>query len=293
MDDDSPKFYIYGPIGTSPTEITAEEYSEAKFAKQGLLLLLSAEEKFDMLMQNYVEYECELLGLAQAQMAWRGVRWDSMSDERTLLNRRLANLLTVARLYRDQTERDIKHICDETSDTSYQFQQELRTQYDALLGFRVMEAVRNALQHRFLPITGLSYPGGWESRSSGDVLVHRARAWLVLEHVRADGGFKGSVLQELESKHEDKFDVTLFVREYVQGLSCAHRALRALTDAAADRWKGVIGCLFQRGRDFGATPSGSSSQDATMARPRQKRFRYSRSSSSASTVSEPGSRRRG
>ena len=47
-----------------PIEITEDEYRAIAAAKDGLITFIGIEQKFDLVLENYAEYERELLGLA-------------------------------------------------------------------------------------------------------------------------------------------------------------------------------------------------------------------------------------
>jgi hypothetical protein len=163
-----------------------------------------------------------------------------MNEARFLVNRRLANFLTMARLYLDQTDNEIRTIYGEQSETVARIGAERKNQYDRRLGYRAMEAIRNSLQHRSLPITSFTYPYDWEGRASSKRLCHRVTASITFEYLRDDARFKPAVLKELEAGGDEKRDVTPFVREYVEGLSSVHERLRQLTSDDVERWMALM-----------------------------------------------------
>ena len=77
-----------GVIGPSPfLDITAQEFGQVKAAKRNLLVLLGVEEKFTLVIDNYLEYERELLELALASMISDNPNCSSSNDAMSLLNR--------------------------------------------------------------------------------------------------------------------------------------------------------------------------------------------------------------
>ncbi len=79
-----------GIIGPWPfVEITGDHFRELKTAKQNISILLGIEEKFEMVIDNYLEYERDVLGLALVHMASREVTWESFRDAGALVNRQL------------------------------------------------------------------------------------------------------------------------------------------------------------------------------------------------------------
>ena len=90
--------------------ISAEEFRNIKFALQNILVLLGVEEKFDAFLQNYVDYERELMSLALGHAVFRSWDWSTLTGDLQLINRRLANVLTSARAYIDSIEHDLEEL---------------------------------------------------------------------------------------------------------------------------------------------------------------------------------------
>jgi len=67
-------------------------------AKHQLIVFLGIEEKLDLLLENYAEYERCLFDLAFHRLLFQDLDWISAQGDRQLMNRRLANLLSAARL---------------------------------------------------------------------------------------------------------------------------------------------------------------------------------------------------
>lgn len=103
-----------------------------------------------------------------------------------------------------------------------------------------MEALRDTLQHRVMPITKLSYPGAWEERGSTQLLHHRATAYCTLTNLREDTKIKRTIIRELQQRGQETLDITPFVREYVQGFSTVHHELRHATTEDIAAWKALV-----------------------------------------------------
>lgn len=219
-------------------DISAQEFEDLKRAKRNIFMLLGIEEKFDIVIENFLEYERDLLDLALAHMAGHDVTWSSGHDAIGLVNRRVANCLSAARLYIDQVKHDLSTVYGKNSAISAQMKQTLSTQYDELLGYRVMEAIRNFVQHRSLPVGGFMYPSAWQERARGrQLLHHRAIPMLDPKQLREDKEVKQAVIDELVHAGEERFNITILLREYVEGLSRAHEELRSLVKDDIAPWK--------------------------------------------------------
>jgi hypothetical protein len=210
--------------GSVPIEISEEEYRRVRIAKLKILRSLSTEDKFDLVVTNYEDFERELLGLALHQMVYSDLSWSSMHRDRQTLNRRVLNLLSAGRLYIDQVMHDVS----EDQSLVERIKKKASEQYDARLGYRVMEALRNYTQHRALPVDQLSFPGSWVPPGEWKHLVYRAVPFIAPQALREDGRVKRSVVAELEAIGPD-VPLTPLIRDYVEGLSMIHEEFRRCT----------------------------------------------------------------
>lgn len=211
--------------------ITQADFNRAKEARRALLLCLNVEERFNILLENYTEFEAELLNLALQDLVFDTVEWSDRIDGLHLLNRRAANLLTICRVYLDHTPQSLNDLFGDGSRETLRFRDATRAEYDAHLGYRAMEALRNYVQHRGLPIHSVTQQGRWtEDRS---MLEHWVIPTLRLAEIREVGGFKSSVLEELEQLPQP-IDLREIAREYLTCLRRLHGVVRETMAGAAE-----------------------------------------------------------
>jgi hypothetical protein len=90
--------------------ITEDEYTDIRRRREILREALFIEEKFDLVVDNYLEFETDLLDSAAREMV-RGVSsWTAFQGERNQMNRRIVNLLSSCRLYLDHTHHHLSNI---------------------------------------------------------------------------------------------------------------------------------------------------------------------------------------
>ena len=216
-------------------EIDANRYAALKDAMRIQIVALEIEEKFDLLMRNYEEFEGEIIKLTLAHMVRAYPTWSSMSSARHLLVRRLVNLLSTSRLYIDHIKHAVSSSSKDLRCTQLQAEKAFCKQYDKSFGYRIMEALRNHIQHRSVAIKAISYPGQIEEKEEGGPLWNfRLNLMLDMESLRRDTHFKKRVLRELESLAPEQRDPILFVRQYVEGLGHVQEQLRGLIQSAVD-----------------------------------------------------------
>ena len=216
--------------------IGAGRYAALSEATRIQRIALEIEDKFDLVVANYEELERELLTLTLTHAVRDRVTWASMSADRLLLGRRLVNLLTTCRLYVDQVGHSVSRSPTSIGCTREQAEEVFSDQYDGNLAYRIMDALRNHVQHRSLAIVGISYGCSREGKDETQPLLKFTLSLtLDLEALREDGKFKKRTLKELENLPQKQQDVLLFVRQYVESLGHAHERLRELLATAVER----------------------------------------------------------
>lgn len=218
-------------------------FEEFTRARRGLIEALGVEERFNMLLENYAEFESELLRQGLYYMMFEDMEWSRLSDVIHTFSRRLTNFLSTARLYLDQTPRALKRMYIDNPNIAVAFKQSCNKEYDAVAAYRVMEAIRNYGQHRNLPISHLAMkmtdlPGHEEALNQHIVIPS-----LDLEELREDPDFKRSVLRELDAAGERYIDVRMLVREYLEALGRVHLSVQHAISADLAEWDSLMAKL--------------------------------------------------
>ncbi len=203
--------------------------------------MIGIEQKFDLVIENYADYERELLELSLRHSLHQDFRWAGFQDQIAAVSRRLANLLSAARLYLDQVTHDLRSTFGPAADLPVAVKAKSSEEYDARFGYRVMETLRNVMQHRSMPVHALSFP----HESVGQGLQVRAVPSIEVARLK-DAELKPAVLAELQSRGES-IDLTPLVRDYVEGLSNVHGELRTLAAPYAASWDAVLASTQARG----------------------------------------------
>jgi hypothetical protein len=233
-------------------EIAADEYSALLAAKDFVLEVLSFEEKFDLVVSNHIELEKTLNDVAAEHMVRQEYDYDSMHDVRVLINQRVQNLLSAARLYLDHGAHHCGNLEAVVPNLATEFDVLRTAQYDKCDSYRIAEALRNHSQHRGFPIDTYTSQNGWVDRSpeGRDVMLHRIDMHLDVDELRRGGRVKEAVLQDIESRGK-RPDARPILREYVDRLSRLHEATRlklkgplagreALIEGAMQRFKAAF-----------------------------------------------------
>jgi hypothetical protein len=219
-------------------EIGETVYLQIANARKNLLEALYLEEKFDLVTENYYEFETELLSLATRSMIFRRHDYFSITVDRNLVNRRIMNLLTTCTTYKDQSAHIISKIYGQNSDNFKNIEKVKSLIYDQSLGYRVMEALRNYVQHRGFPISSFFYSYGYIGNDPKIEINHRVIPYLSISSIEDDGKFNKKTLQELKAiRSKDKVDVRPLIRDYVEGIGKIHEKCRELMQNDIKKWE--------------------------------------------------------
>lgn len=175
---DSKAQYFLGTITLEDhkkLEINQSEYISLQLARKILGIALNIEEKYDLALCNYLEFEKEQLSLTLDNLV-NSIHYDYHHSYRVLstLNRRLVNFLSTAKQYTERVASLASKCSDNESETENTISALLSKHYDGTLDYRAMEALRNHVNHFGLAVHTISTPSKWtltEQKKSRSVSI--------------------------------------------------------------------------------------------------------------------------
>jgi len=228
----------------NPIHLSAREYRAIVRARDGIVSLAGIEETFDLLLQNYLDFEREILDIALKQVVIRDFRYQVMREQTLLVIRRLGNLLSTSKLYVDSTPRELSALFGKKHAVFVSVKKKFSEEYDAALGYRLMETLRNTLQHRGGSAVTVSYSANAEESKGGHRVHHRVLPLLSMAHLKK-GDIKASVRKEIGT--EPNAELLGHVRQYIDGLAQVHYDFRRRTSRARARWEKTFREAYRRG----------------------------------------------
>jgi len=233
-------------LGSSASvPIEPSEYEAIREARLATRLGLSVEEKFDLVVEDYLELETTLLTASAHFMVLGGQDYQSFQTERALFNRRVVNLLAAGRTYTDHVPHHVAGLLATDNRASGRVKDAFSQQYDLRLGYRAMSALRNYVQHRELPVHAFGHNAKRVEGTDGVKFRYTTGLSIQPSELAADGSFKRSILRELEPLGE-KVDLVWLIRDYVEGLWAAHVRIRDEIEPALSTHDGVIRAALAR-----------------------------------------------
>jgi hypothetical protein len=244
-------------------DISADRFREIMAANDYALLVLGLEEKLDLLIANYGEYEAELLRLALDRSLHVREEWSTNRADMQTINRRVVNVLSAARLYLDQVMHEVCAEYGHDSSQQQTLQSKISGEYDTVADYRLMETLRNHVQHRSLPLAGFMAPTDYEEISRDE---DRWRVTIVpyldIESLEASPKAKTSVVREF-ARAAVPPDMTRCLRSYLECLCRIHETVRDI--CAADYERATVMLLQARIEAMGEALSQSLSGTTSVA----------------------------
>lgn len=209
-------------------------------AEDGILAMLGFEDRYAMVIDNLMDLERHLFNWSLIDMLRPMEGFEELFDHKRDANRFFGNLLSSCRQYIDQTHH---HVGPYLATTGLTSEAALSEQYDAHLSFRVMEALRNYVQHEDLGVHTVSIGGGWIESSGGKVRRYVVSIGIDLDHLGKATKFKAKVLAELKTLPAIP-DLKQIIREYISALATAHKKMRDTLKPQLDQWRSEMEAAF-------------------------------------------------
>lgn len=206
-------------------EISEQEFKELKIARQILIDAFEIEQKYEIVITNFIDLEKELLNISVKNALRNKRSYLDFFDDRSILNTRVINLMTATRLYIDQLPKHLNR-CDIHSQNFLEaFRTKCSEEYDGKFEYRFMEAMRNHVQHHDLPIDGISSRLE-RSRDENNLIEYSTQLFIKADALAKNEKFKKSILDEIQ----DKINLVSSSRIYIQSISDIHQHIRNLIE---------------------------------------------------------------
>lgn len=227
------KYTLQKPVfgGVPRIDISGEQYREYETAHAVLSNALAIEEKYEVLIWNYIDFEKQILDTATENMVRRNVDYSDFFGVRLGFNVRLVNLLTSARLYVEQLTQHAARCIPSEENVKEYVKSLFSKEYDNYFEYRFMEALRNYVQHKALPVHATSQGVSRVDTEEGFRLAYSSDLATLKSNLKKDGGYKKAVLEEID----DKVDLKETTRCYIERLSNVQYTVRERVNPSAQK----------------------------------------------------------
>jgi hypothetical protein len=205
-------------------EISAQDFSVLRAARNVLSNAFAIEEKYEIVISNFLDLEKQLLDVAATNAVRDTNTYAEFFETRSLLNIRLVNLLTSTRLYLDQLPQHIDDCDLEDIEAVALVKARCSEEYDNHFEFRFMEALRNYVQHRGIPVHFVSQGARWTSFEADRLMEFTVHIAAQRSYLEEDEKFKKAVLNEISKD----IDLIAASRQYLESISSINEFVRKL-----------------------------------------------------------------
>lgn len=224
-------------------DLSLEEYEETKNAKANLMNALFVEEKLNYVLENFKEFELDMLDAAVDNMLYSDSGYSKIVDDIHNFNRRIINLLSTCRLYMDHTAHIIHSIYGGDSSQASGLKDKKATEYDTYIGYRAMEEIRNYSQHRDIPVTVVRRNSKRVENKCGFCVKHTVIPKIQIAALSK--GFKKEILRELQAMGKE-IDIRPLIREYVASIGQIHLFIRKELHEDILVWESILKRVFEQ-----------------------------------------------
>lgn len=222
--------------GVKHTEIGKADYLSIIKAKESLLEALEIEEKLNIVLDNYKELEKFIAEITLENKLLQLKDWDNSMSKKQKLARVFSNYLSSTRLYLDHLMGHISRVYGKNSEEFKDVKLQTNIHYDESFSYRLLDALRNNMQHSSLPIT---FANVLKSSSSGEEVLSIVTPVLLVSDIGKK--FKKTVLTEIEaidlSDSKNRFDLKTHIREYLGRITEINQYVRDLMESDIKEWK--------------------------------------------------------
>lgn len=218
-------------IGAATVAISEDEFLQIKRAHDVIEDSFRVERAFDLLAENYFEFEQELLRSSLEQMVFQGATWRSFVENHQTVCRRIMNALSTGTQYYDQLRVDTDPAADA------EVQQRKRKIRSESLEFQAGREIRNSITHwHFDAFTMSSFIRADDNDDDRQIRFGTAPKLRVEALSDDPSPQRDRKLIARLKKMGEQIDLTKMIRGYVECLGDLHQFSREcrkqiLTDA--------------------------------------------------------------
>jgi hypothetical protein len=202
-------------------EIEQARFEELKASRPILNHALAIEEKYEIIISNFLELERDATNASVSEMVRNHIGYKDFFDVRLALNIRLVNLLTAVRLYTDQLPIHIGACFPSDNKLKIDVKALFSAEYDSSFEYRFMEALRNHVQHSGIPVHRTATGSKWTDPDDG-LLEYSLYFGAQKDALAQDESFKKKVLNEMP----EEVNLRAAARSYIESISRIHKQAR-------------------------------------------------------------------
>jgi len=204
--------------------ISEDEFNLLKESRKILAAGLAIEEKYEVLLTNYEDFEKEILSSALESELKRPKDYSDFRPLTVRCNIRIINLVTACRLYIDHIMQHIHDIIPAEEEGMNLIKQFCSEKYDNNIEYQFMEKLRNYVQHNSFPVNSTSVESWVVKNDNSGSEIASTIELICDKKVLEDSDFSRAVLARLE----DQIFLKQMIRKYIECLSEVQGKVRSI-----------------------------------------------------------------
>lgn len=214
---------------------------------------LAMEEKYALVLQNYVQFESTLHEITLKKLCFNTQDWSDFIDSIQVVNGSLLNLLSSTKAYLDQVPQHLNDIFGKGSEEATAFVKLTRDEFDARFEYRVISGLRNHLQHGDFPVKWLEFFSNWSTAEGVKVsCAHKIAVLLSVDDLTRNDMIRAATRTELEATGQSRLDIKPLVRAYISSIARLHNSVRSSIEQRAQPAEDRVRALIMRARNDAA-----------------------------------------
>ncbi len=205
-------------------EITKMEFQLLKESKSVLSAALLIEDIYEILISNYTEFEKEIMNLSVENLVRQKHLYTEAFEIRSILNRRMINLMASIRLYIDSVSHHISENFQTHISDDFIIKDLFKREYENNQYYRFMEMLRNYSQHYGLPIQHVTINTKRVENNDSYLIELSIHISSIKELLMKDKKTKKTVIEEFDGN----IDLKTAIRNYIQSISLVHCEIREI-----------------------------------------------------------------
>ncbi|MDG1751649.1 MAG: hypothetical protein P8I03_08315 [Thalassotalea sp.] len=228
------RFVITQDIIGKRVEIDIDDvkFCELYEAKETLSAAFSLEEKYELLLMNFLELEKEVLSNSAEYSLFDQREYSDFFDIRLKINRRVVNFLTSCRLYVDHAKKHIRTCLPHSANLKDEVNHLFNEEFDQHFEYRFCEKLRNHVQHQSLAVHTVTQGGMWIN----DQRVETTKVYSLKSELQYSDSFNKKYLAEMP----DKVELISVFKKYIEILSNIHVKSRKLIKDSVQLSRSII-----------------------------------------------------
>ncbi len=193
------------------------------------------ENKYNIVIENYREFESEILNLSLSYSLHAMASFDNMNAMFWNIQRKLFNLLNSCDMFVEHCLIHYKHIQKKEGRITFDLKSFTNKLNENHFSYRVLDKIRNHSQHYGIPVQKVNFGSKRDYPSNPNRVTFPINLFLKPDLLRQNSGFPKHLISEIEQQGE--VDIKPLIREY---LSLIYSILKKVRDELAlpiIKWK--------------------------------------------------------